>query len=113
MTGISRKLPDTERARLKSILRQVVPEGAGVIVRTAAEGASEEELRRDVERLALQWADIQSKAAAAAPAVLPEPAQPAVQAPAPATPLSVVRAAHRMPPARGGGRHPMARQFLE
>jgi ribonuclease E len=65
MTGISRKLPDTERARLKAILRQVVPEGAGVIVRTAAEGASEEELRRDVERLALQWADIQSKAAAA------------------------------------------------
>jgi ribonuclease E len=65
MTGISRKLPDTERARLKSILRQVVPEGAGVIVRTAAEGASEEELRRDVERLAMQWADIQSKAAAA------------------------------------------------
>ena len=65
MTGISRKLPDTERARLKSILRQVVPEEAGVIVRTAAEGASEEELRRDVERLAMQWADIQSKAAAA------------------------------------------------
>ena len=65
MTGISRKLPDTERARLKSILRQVVPEEAGVIVRTAAEGASEDELRRDVERLAMQWADIQSKAAAA------------------------------------------------
>jgi len=65
MTGISRKLPDTERARLKSILREVVPEGAGVIVRTAAEGASEEELRRDVERLTMQWADIQSKAAAA------------------------------------------------
>ena len=45
MTGISRKLPDTERTRLKTILKKIVPEGAGVIVRTAAEGASEEELR--------------------------------------------------------------------
>ena len=51
MTGISRKLPDTERARLKKILKEVVPDSAGVIVRTAAEGASEEELRADVERL--------------------------------------------------------------
>ncbi|EST35743.1 hypothetical protein N566_17405, partial [Streptomycetaceae bacterium MP113-05] len=62
MTGISRKLPDTERARLKQILKQVVPENAGVIVRTAAEGASEDELRRDVERLQAQWEDIQRKA---------------------------------------------------
>ena len=45
MTGISRKLPDTERTRLKTILREIVPDDAGVIVRTAAEGASEEELR--------------------------------------------------------------------
>ncbi len=51
MTGISRKLPDTERARLKGILKQVVPDSAGVIVRTAAEGASEAELTADVERL--------------------------------------------------------------
>ena len=51
MTGISRKLPDNERARLKTILKKVVPEDAGVIVRTAAEGASEEELARDVARL--------------------------------------------------------------
>ena len=51
MTGISRKLPDTERARLKKILREIVPDAAGVIVRTAAEGASEDELRADVERL--------------------------------------------------------------
>jgi ribonuclease E len=65
MTGISRKLPDTERARLKKILRQVVPEHAGVIVRTAAEGASEEELRADVERLTRTWEDIQSRAEAA------------------------------------------------
>jgi len=52
MMGISRKLPDKERTRLKQILKQVMPEGAGVIVRTAAEGATEEELSRDVARLA-------------------------------------------------------------
>lgn len=61
MTGISRKLPDTERARLKTILKKIVPEDAGVIVRTAAEGASEEELSRDVERLQAQWEEIQKK----------------------------------------------------
>ena len=62
MTGISRKLPDTERARLKDILRRIVPDDAGVIIRTAAEGASEEELTRDVERLKAQWETIQRKA---------------------------------------------------
>lgn len=62
MTGISRKLPDTERARLKQILKEVVPESAGVIVRTAAEGASEAELRADVERLTKTWEKIKSKA---------------------------------------------------
>ncbi len=62
MTGISRKLPDTERARLKRILREVVPETAGVIVRTAAEGASEEDLRADVERLTAIWEQIKAKA---------------------------------------------------
>ncbi|RII08696.1 Ribonuclease E [Streptomyces sp. YIM 130001] len=61
MTGISRKLPDTERARLKTILKKIVPEDAGVIVRTAAEGASEDELRRDVERLQAQWEEIRKK----------------------------------------------------
>ncbi|HEX3003167.1 MAG TPA: Rne/Rng family ribonuclease, partial [Angustibacter sp.] len=66
MTGISRKLPDTERSRLKKILKAVVPEHAGVIVRTAAEGASEEELQRDVERLTAQWADIEKKASSSA-----------------------------------------------
>ena len=65
MTGISRKLPDTERARLKGILKEVVPDSAGVIVRTAAEGASEEELRADVERLTKAWDKISSKADAA------------------------------------------------
>jgi ribonuclease E len=62
MTGISRKLPDTERSRLKQILKQVMPENAGVIVRTAAEGASEEELSRDVARLSAQWEAIERKA---------------------------------------------------
>ncbi|WP_245885903.1 Rne/Rng family ribonuclease [Xylanimonas oleitrophica] len=73
MTGISRKLPDVERNRLKKILRDVVPEGAGVIVRTAAEGASEEELRADVQRLESQWTAITTKAeksSTSAPALL-------------------------------------------
>ncbi|MGV9310257.1 Rne/Rng family ribonuclease [Nonomuraea sp. NPDC003727] len=67
MTGISRKLPDKERTRLKSILKKVMPENAGVIVRTAAEGASEEELGRDVARLSAQWEAIQKKAKSASP----------------------------------------------
>ncbi|WP_349902846.1 Rne/Rng family ribonuclease [Parafrigoribacterium humi] len=58
MNGISRKLPDTERARLKKILKEVIPEHAGVIVRTAAEGATEEQLTLDVSRLTAQWAEI-------------------------------------------------------
>ncbi len=71
MTGISRKLPDTERTRLKHILKQVMPENAGVIVRTAAEGASEEELSHDVARLSAQWEAIERKAkTATAPALL-------------------------------------------
>jgi len=71
MTGISRKLPDTERTRLKKIMRQIIPEDAGVIVRTAAEGASEEELTRDVERLRAQWEKIQkSQRSKSAPVAL-------------------------------------------
>ncbi|WP_435300424.1 Rne/Rng family ribonuclease [Timonella sp. A28] len=71
MTGISRKLPDTERARLKRILREVVPDSAGVIVRTAAEGASEEELKSDIARLQTQWEAIEKKSKTAnAPALL-------------------------------------------
>ncbi|WP_131295709.1 ribonuclease E/G [Schaalia georgiae] len=61
MMGISRKLPDKERARLKKILKQVVPSGSGVIVRTAAEGASEEQIRADVDRLTKQWEDVRAK----------------------------------------------------
>ncbi|GIF00244.1 Rne/Rng family ribonuclease [Paractinoplanes rishiriensis] len=62
-SGISRKLPDTERKRLRDVLKKLVPDGAGVIVRTAAEGASEDELARDVKRLQAQWEEIQRKAA--------------------------------------------------
>nr|WP_307113975.1 ribonuclease E/G [Sinomonas atrocyanea] len=62
MTGISRKLPDVERARLKKILKDRLPEDAGVIVRTAAEGASEEELTHDINRLRAQWESIQEQA---------------------------------------------------
>ncbi len=71
MTGISRKLPENERTRLKNILKNVVPEGAGVIIRTAAEGASEEEIAADVRRLQAQWEVIKEKAAkGGAPKVL-------------------------------------------
>ena len=63
MNGISRKLPDTERARLKKILKEVLPSGAGVIVRTAAEGATEEQVTGDVERLTRQWESIQKRVA--------------------------------------------------
>ncbi|MBF0686846.1 MAG: Rne/Rng family ribonuclease [Cellulomonas sp.] len=71
MTGISRKLPDIERSRLKKILRDLVPDSAGVIVRTAAEGATEEELRADVARLQGQWEAIEKKRKTAnAPALL-------------------------------------------
>jgi ribonuclease E len=70
MTGISRKLPDTERSRLKSVLKRVMPEDAGVIVRTAAEGAPEEALEQDVARLTAQWADITAATKTASPPTL-------------------------------------------
>lgn len=63
-TGISRKLPENERRRLKDILKRIVPEDAGVIIRTASEGIGEEELGRDVDRLKAQWDVIKEKAAA-------------------------------------------------
>ncbi len=63
MNGISRKLPDTERSRLKALLKDIVPDEAGVVVRTAAEGASEDELSRDVARLKAQWEAIEKKVA--------------------------------------------------
>jgi ribonuclease E len=79
-TGISRKLPDTERQRLKEILREVVPSDAGVIIRTASEGVKEEDIRADVSRLQDRWsqiaaraAEIKEKAAGAALALYEEP----------------------------------------
>jgi ribonuclease E len=61
-TGISRKLPENERRRLKDILKRIVPEDAGVIIRTASEGILEDELARDVRRLQAQWQVIKDKA---------------------------------------------------
>ena len=61
MTGISRKLPDNERARLKKLLKELVGDSNGVIVRTAAEGATDSDLSRDVERLAKRWETIEKK----------------------------------------------------
>lgn len=71
MTGISHKLPDAERNRLKKVLRTIVPDAAGVIVRTAAEGATEAELAADIARLQAQWDAIEAKSrTASAPALL-------------------------------------------
>ncbi|GAB3239591.1 hypothetical protein GCM10027447_39210 [Glycomyces halotolerans] len=61
-SGISRKLPDRERTRLRAALKKLVPESAGVIVRTAAEGAGPEDLARDISRLQIEWEEIQAKA---------------------------------------------------
>jgi ribonuclease E len=79
-TGISRKLPDTERQRLKEILREVVPPDAGVIIRTASEGVKEDDIRADVNRLQERWTQIaeraretEQKAAGAAVALYEEP----------------------------------------
>lgn len=62
MNGISRKLPESERNRLKKILKELLPADAGVIVRTAAEGATEEQLTEDVQRLQIQWEEISRNA---------------------------------------------------
>ena len=61
MSGISKRLPESERTRLKAILKNLIPESAGVIVRTAAEGVSEEDLTSDVARLKAQWDEIYAK----------------------------------------------------
>ena len=71
LSGISRKLPDTERSRLKAILKRLTPEDAGVIIRTAAEGATEEALERDLNRLKAQWEVIETKSkTASAPSLI-------------------------------------------
>jgi len=72
-SGISRKLSDVERKRLRDTLKHLIPDNAGVIVRTAAEGASEDDLASDVKRLQAQWETIQEKAGgSSAPALLYE-----------------------------------------
>ena len=85
MTGISRKLPEVERYRLKRLLREIVPEGFGVIVRTAAAGASEDELRNDVDRLKVQWDNISAQADK------PSPSAPALLQGEPDLAIRVVR----------------------
>jgi ribonuclease E len=62
LSGISRRLSEEERKRLKSILKKIKPAEHGVIVRTAAEGASEEALTQDLQRLVREWDDIQKLA---------------------------------------------------
>ena len=61
MTGVSRKLSERERSRLKNIVSKVAPKDMGVIIRTAAEGASEEAITKDLESLVRQWERITSK----------------------------------------------------
>lgn len=61
MTGVSRKLPDAERSRLKSIVSKIAPKSVGVIIRTAAEGASEDAIAKDLAALQSQWDSIQAK----------------------------------------------------
>jgi ribonuclease E len=68
--GISRRLPDDERRRLREIIADIRPKGMGVIVRTAAEGASREDLKSDVDRLRAIWEGIDSKKDTKAPALI-------------------------------------------
>ena len=70
--GISRRLPDDERRRLRSVIGEVRPKGMGVIVRTAAEGASKEDIQADIKRLLRIWENIESQDVVKAPALLHE-----------------------------------------
>jgi ribonuclease E len=65
--GISRRLPEAERLRLREILKEVRPKGLGLIVRTAAEGATADDLRADLARLQARWDTIERKAKKASP----------------------------------------------
>jgi ribonuclease G len=69
-TGVSRRLEDDERARLKAIIKEVAPKQGGLIVRTAAEGASAEDVERDIEFLERLWKTIEAQANTAKPATL-------------------------------------------
>ncbi|HEX5096578.1 MAG TPA: Rne/Rng family ribonuclease, partial [Acidimicrobiia bacterium] len=68
--GISKRLPDDERKRLRRILDRLRPADAGLIVRTAAEGATDDELERDMRRLNSQWQQISQIAKSAKPGSL-------------------------------------------
>jgi Ribonuclease G/E len=61
--GISRKLTDRERDRLRRIVKRIKPTEHGIIVRTAAEGATEEQITADIERLLAKWARVEQAAA--------------------------------------------------
>lgn len=61
MTGVSRKLSERERSRLKNIVSKIAPKNMGVIIRTAAEGASEDAIVKDLESLVRQWERINAK----------------------------------------------------
>ena len=61
MTGVSRKLSERERSRLKNIVSKIAPKDMGVIIRTAAEGASEDAIVKDLESLVRQWERINAK----------------------------------------------------
>jgi len=75
-SGVSRRLEDAERTRLKEIVRNLDPKGGGIIVRTAAEGASAEDIERDLVFLQRLWKTIQAKAkGATAPALVYEEAE--------------------------------------
>lgn len=69
--GISRRLPDDERRRLREVIGELRPKGTGIIVRTAAEGATEEDIKGDIDRLKAIWDDIDARRKdVSAPAVL-------------------------------------------
>jgi ribonuclease G len=81
--GVSRRLDDDERVRLRDVLKEIAPEKGGVIVRTAAEGASAEDVERDLVFLQRLWKSIQARAKdAKAPALVYQEAE---------LPLRVVR----------------------
>ena len=70
--GISRRLPEDERRRLREIVAEVRPKAMGAIVRTAAQGASKEDIKADIDRLEAKWSDIRAKADTPAPALVHE-----------------------------------------
>ncbi|MDK6924001.1 ribonuclease E/G, partial [Escherichia coli] len=61
MTGVSRKLSDRERSRLRAIVSKIAPKDMGIIIRTAADGASEDAIEKDLESLVKQWERIEAK----------------------------------------------------